>query len=269
MASEGKVSVLMGIYNCEDTLERSVESILDQTYDNIELILCDDGSTDDTLEVARDFARKDSRVKVLVNEENIKLGRTLNRCLEAATGEFCARMDGDDMSVSDRFEKQVRFLRENPDIDCVGTYMKIIDGSPVTKIRKAEPRPEIDALMKSNPCCHATIMMRTEVMRELNGYDVRKETERIEDVDLFWRFYLAGHKAATIPEPLYLVREDPFTYKRRKKKYNLTCAKYRWEAGKKAGLPLKKRLLAARQLVVAVTPNEIVRAYHSFADRKR
>ena len=262
----GKISVLMGIYNCADTLPQSIESILDQTYGNFELILCDDGSKDDTLDIARSYAKKDPRIKVLVNEENIKLGRTLNRCLEAADGEYCARMDGDDYSVCDRFEKQVAFLEAHPDIDCVGTFMRIVDGSDKVKIRKAELNPKIEHLMKANPCCHATIMMRTEVMKSIGGYDVRPETERIEDVDMFWRFYLAGHKAANIPEALYFVREDPFTYKRRKKKYSFNGAKYRWNAGKKAGLPLKTRLLAVRKILVGIAPNGVVRAYHNFVD---
>lgn len=264
-----KVSVLVGIYNCADTLGQCIESVLAQTYGNFELILCDDCSSDNTFEVAESYAKKDSRIVLIRNEKNIKLGNTLNRCLSVASGEYCARLDGDDYCAPDRFEKQVRFLDENLEYDCVGTYMRIIDGTDTVKVRKTPPYPTIEYLSKNNPCCHATMVMRTEVLRSIGGYDMRPETERIEDVDMFWRFYLAGHKAANILEPLYFVREDPDTYKRRKAKFNLTCAKYRYNACKKAGLSFKYRLMAGRQLIVAVTPNSLVRLYHSIIDQRK
>ena len=120
-----KVSVLMGIYNCADTLAESIESILNQTHSNIEFIMCDDGSTDNTYEIANKYAKKDSRIVLLRNEQNITLGPTLNKCLEHATGKYCARMDGDDVSVPDRFEKQVAFLESHPEFDAVGSFMQI------------------------------------------------------------------------------------------------------------------------------------------------
>ena len=262
-----KVSVLVGIYNCADTLGQCIESVLSQTYPNIELILCDDCSSDNTYDVAKSYADKDPRIRLIRNEQNIKLGRTLNHCLEVATGEYCARLDGDDYCAPDRFEKQVRFLNENPEYDCVGTFMQIIDGVKNDKVRKVPPYPTIEFLAQSNPCCHATMMMRTEALRSIKGYDVRPETERIEDVDMFWRFYLAGHKAANILEPLYFVREDPDTYKRRKFKFDINCAKYRYNACKKAGLGFRYRILAGRQILVAFAPHSLVRAYHNFKDK--
>lgn len=269
MNESKKVSLLVGIFNCADTLAQCIESVLNQTYTNFELILCDDCSCDDTYEVAKSYAERDNRIVLIRNKENIKLGRTLNRCLSVATGEYCARLDGDDYCAPDRLEKQVAFLNDHPQFDCVGTYMQIVDGTDTVKIRKVIEFPEIQYLAQSNPCCHATMMMRTEVLREINGYDVRPETERIEDVDMFWRFYLAGHKAANILEPLYFVREDPDTYKRRKAKFNISCAKYRYKACKKAGLSFRYRLLACRQLIIAFTPNSIVRLYHSIKDQRK
>ena len=99
----GKISVLMGIYNCEDTLVSAVRSIQNQTYGNWELILCDDGSADGTFALAEQLAKKDGRIVLLKNERNLGLNKTLNRCLAAATGEFVARMDGDVESLPHRF----------------------------------------------------------------------------------------------------------------------------------------------------------------------
>ena len=86
----GKISVLMGIYNCADTLEQAVLSIQNQTYSNWELILCDDGSSDNTYAVAQDLAAKDNRIMLLRNMQNLGLNQTLNNCLAAATGDYIA-----------------------------------------------------------------------------------------------------------------------------------------------------------------------------------
>ena len=92
-----KVSIIMGIYNCADTLEEAVESILQQTYDDWELIMCDDGSMDSTYEIATRFSRQYENIIAFQNEKNMGLNYTLNKCLEKAKGEYIARMDGDDI----------------------------------------------------------------------------------------------------------------------------------------------------------------------------
>ena len=102
-----KISILMGIYNCADTLSRAIDSIVNQTYTNWELILCDDGSVDSTYEIAKQYQNKyPDKIVLLKNEKNIQLAATLNHCLEYATGKYISRMDGDDESTPDRFEKQ-------------------------------------------------------------------------------------------------------------------------------------------------------------------
>ena len=105
---EEKVSIIMGIYNCQDTLPEAIDSILEQTYTNWELILCDDCSTDNTYSIAEQYKNKYPEKIILIrNSENKKLAFTLNHCLEYATGEYVARMDGDDISAPNRFEKQL------------------------------------------------------------------------------------------------------------------------------------------------------------------
>ena len=256
----------MGIYNCADTLGEAIESVLGQTHQNLELILCDDGSGDNTYEVAKEYAEQDSRIVLLKNETNITLGPTLNRCLSVATGAYCARMDGDDLSVPDRFEKQVRFLEEHSKFDCVGTYMQIYG---TDKVRTVPEFPEIEVLARDNPCCHASIMMRTAVYKELGGYSDDPKLARIEDVDLFWRFYLTGHKAASIPEPLYIVRENVITYRRRRAKFNLILSRYRFKRCKEAHLNKRHYIYCFKPLLVAVIPNRLMIAYHLKKDSQR
>ena len=104
-----RITIIMGIYNCADTLVEALESLEAQTYKKFKVILCDDGSKDNTLEVAKKWAETHPGYKVIRNEKNMGLNATLNRCLEYADTEFVARMDTDDICYPSRFEKQVLF----------------------------------------------------------------------------------------------------------------------------------------------------------------
>lgn len=117
------ISVLMGVYNCKERsmLERSVRSIVEQTYPNWELILCDDGSANAALLWMQNLAARDSRIRLLQNDRNLGLARTLNRCLSVANGAYLARQDDDDISKPDRFEKQIAYLESHADVDFVGS----------------------------------------------------------------------------------------------------------------------------------------------------
>ena len=100
------ISVIMGIYNCSATLQEALDSLYEQTFQDFEIILCDDGSTDNTLLVAEENRQKHSNIVLLKNDENRGLNYTLNRCLKYARGKYIARMDGDDISLPMRFEKE-------------------------------------------------------------------------------------------------------------------------------------------------------------------
>ena len=115
----------MGIYNCESTLERAIESIVNQTYGNWELIMCDDGSTDSTYEIAERYRdRFPEKIIILRNDKNMHLANALNKCLQAATGEYIARMDADDESLPERFEKQIMFLSRLMAFQCFPSHLQ-------------------------------------------------------------------------------------------------------------------------------------------------
>lgn len=216
MTVQPKISVIMGIYNCEKTLPQAIDSILNQTYANWELIMCDDGSTDGTYAVAEKYKDKyPEKIILLKNERNMKLSYTLNRCLEAATGEMVARMDGDDMSEPERFFKQVSYLSEHPECHLVGTDMQCFDETGYHGIRHAAEHPDRMTLRKTTPFFHATIMTYKSVYDALGGYTVGKRAERIEDVELWFRFFQHGFSGDNIPEVLYDVCENYESIKRR------------------------------------------------------
>ncbi len=219
-----KISIIMGIYNCADTLPEAIDSIIAQTYTDWELIMCDDCSTDDTYKVAEEYKNKYPEKIILIrNEINSRLAFSLNHCLKYATGKYIARMDGDDISAPDRFEKQIKYLKENPDVDLVGTYIRRFDGNVFADIVTMPTKPNKFTMRNTVPFVHATVMTYKRVYDELNGYTVAKETARAEDADLWFRFFAADFKGVTIPEPLYFVRENVNAIKRR-------TLKSRWDA---------------------------------------
>ena len=213
----------MGIYNCESTLEEAIESLFAQTYPDWELILCDDASTDGTYAVAKKYAaRYPEKIRLLRNETHSYLAYSLNRCLKEADGEFVARMDGDDRSLPDRFEKQVAFLREHPEIAIVGTAMRRFnDDGELGLVIRSEEYPDRYTPHRGNVFSHATVLGRKEVFESLGGYTVLPRTQRGQDLDLWFRFLDAGYQGANLPEVLYLVRENDQAIRRR-------TARIRW-----------------------------------------
>ena len=146
-----RVSVIMATYNCADTVEKAIDSILAQTYENWVMIICDDGSTDHTLEILNRYkVQYPDKFVIIRNETNQKLPYSLNHCLEYVETDLVARMDGDDWSTPDRFEKQVSFLKEHPEYDLVGTGVIVSDGqNELTKIKEeAEVALDINDALK-------------------------------------------------------------------------------------------------------------------------
>lgn len=223
--SDGKISILMGIYNCADTLGEAIDSILAQTYDDWELILCDDCSSDGTYDAAKKYAdAMPEKIILLRNEKNSRLAFTLNRCLEKATGTFVARMDGDDKCAPDRFEKQIAYLKAHPDAVLCGTAMQRFDDSGKLgsiDVRPAEP--DKSTPHTAVPFNHATILAYKSCYDALGGYTVCPRTVRGQDRDLWYRFFAKGFKGVNTDEPLYFVRENETAIKRR-------TAKVRWNS---------------------------------------
>lgn len=248
------VSIIMGVYNGANTLSQAIDSIIAQTYTKWELIACDDCSTDNTSEILSGYAIKDSRIKVIRNEENCGLAASLNHCLEYVQGEYIARMDCDDLSVQTRLEKQVSYLQSHPEYDLVGTFMQAFDESGKRNMIESKQYPTKFDLPKGAPFAHATIMMRTSVMKQLNGYCISKYTVRTEDVDLWYRFFAAGFHGANLPEPLYFVRMDNAAYKRRKIKYMLHASYIIWYGCRMVNLPFYYRIYCIKPILSWLFP---------------
>lgn len=212
----GLISIIMAVYNCAPTVREAIDSILGQTYENWQMIICDDCSTDNTLEIVKEYETKyPDKFKVIQNQVNSKLSFSLNHCLEYADGEFIARMDGDDISVPERFEKQVKYLREHPDVDLCSTIIQRFDESGPTDVIYKPEFPDRYTQRNHVAFNHATIMTYKYVYEKCDGYTVSKRTVRAQDYDLWFRFFYHGFKGVNMQEPLYLMREDLNAVKRR------------------------------------------------------
>lgn len=259
-----KISVLMGIYNCAPTLPAAIDSILAQTYTNWELILCDDGSQDDTYAVAADYqSRWPDKIVLLKNPKNMGLNYTLNRCLEAATGEFIARMDGDDLSVPERFEQELAVLLEDPTLSVVSCAMSYFDEhGEYTKASPLPPYPDKALLVHGTVHCHAPCMARTAAIRGVGGYSVDKRLLRVEDWHLWLKLYAAGGRGRNLPQVLYKMRDDRNAMGRRKFKYRLNEAHVARLAVKTLDLPKWKYLYCIRPILVGLLPKPLYLFLH-------
>ena len=212
-----KVSVIMGIYNCEQTLKESIESILNQSYQDFELIMCDDGSKDNTYEIAKQYEDKyPQKIILLKNKTNKGLNYTLNKCLKNANGEYIARQDGDDISLPERFMEEVEFLDKNPQYAIVSCPMIYFDKTGDWGKGTAIEKPEIKDFVLHTPFfCHAPCMMRKNALIEVGGYTVDKKLLRYEDCNLWYKMYSKGYRGYNLNKHLYKMRDDRDAMKRR------------------------------------------------------
>jgi len=202
------VSIILPAYNCERYIASAVNSILAQLYDRWELIIVNDGSTDGTRSILETFT--DSRIRLLHNDGNKGLIYSLNRAIDAATGEYIARMDADDIATNDRIEKQVYWLMHHPQTAVVGTFIHIIDEAGNSKPDWALDRATAGhtalrkAMIRENCLAHPTIMARTEIMRQYKYAAVQKN---IEDYDLWLRMLADGLIIEKVPQALLHYRD--------------------------------------------------------------
>lgn len=266
-----KISIIMGIYNCSQTLPQAIDSIITQTYTDWELIMCDDCSSDDTYKVAEEYKNKYPEKIILVrNETNSRLAFSLNHCLKYATGKYVARMDGDDISLPDRFEKQIKFLKENPDVDLVGTAMQRFNDKGKHDIVYGVKNPDRYTLRKHIPFCHATIMTYKSVYDKLGGYTVAERTKRAQDYDLWFRFFYAGFRGENLVEALYMVREDKNAVRRRTARVRINAFKTTLIGYRLLKYPFWWLLKPTVNLFVRlITPYFIVDWYRAFQSKTK
>jgi glycosyltransferase EpsE len=253
------ISVIMGIYNCAELLPGCFQSLLDQTLTDWELIMCDDGSTDDTAAVAQQLADEYPRkATVLRNDCNHGLAYSLNHCLSVARGTFLARQDADDFSLPERFEKQVAFLRAHPEYGWVSSATMVFneEGEDIG-IRTNKAEPVATDVATRTVFTHAPTIFRAEVLGAVEGYTVAYYTRRTEDWDLWTRLFAAGYHGYNLQEPLYRVREDRQAYQRKKRHSSLLDMITFFHGYRRLKLPLYYYPLALKPVLMNLLPAKL------------
>jgi len=199
------ISVIFSVYNGAPYLKEAIESILNQTFTDFEFIIVDDGSTDETPKILDGFT--DTRIVRLKNEKNLGLVRSLNKALSLAKGEFIARMDADDISLPERFAKQITYFKKHPQMGVLGTAISQVDkrGRFISVlVPPIHHELILWQMFFGCPIFHPTVMMRRKALAAVGYYDVN--FTHVEDTELWSRLLLNRTKFANLPEALHIRR---------------------------------------------------------------
>lgn len=264
-----RISVLMGIFNCAKTLPQALDCLINQTCADWKCIMCDDGSSDDTYSVAQTYVEKYPEKFILIkNETNQGLNITLNNCLALADTEYVARMDGDDVCDSTRFEKEIKFLDEHKKYSIVSSNMNLYDKDGIFAMAKYPQIPKNKHFLKYSPFCHAGCMVRTEHMKSVGGYAVDDKRLRVEDYDLWVRMYEKGYRGFNIQEPLYSMLDDRSAQRRRKFKFRVNEARVKAYAVKSLNLPFYSYIHCLKPIIIGLLPSSAYKILHRSTKKK-
>lgn len=233
------VSVVMGVYNQSDrdALRQAVRSILEQTLSNLEFIIYDDGSNDDTMRsVLEEYRQQDDRICLLGEKENHGLAFSLNACIDHAKGKYIARMDADDISEPDRLETQIAFLEAHPEVDWCGCSARLFDEKGIWGRRDMPERPQKKDFLRFSPYIHPTVVYRRELLDKESGYCETDDMLRCEDYEIFMRLTEKGYCGVNLSEVLLRYRENADSYYRRTLHTRWNEAKLRWRNFREMGL---------------------------------
>lgn len=262
------ISVIMAVYNAEKYLKECVESILNQSYTNFEFIIINDCSTDRSLEILEEYSKKDPRIFLINNEENLGLTKNLNRGLNKAKGKYIARMDADDISELNRFEEQVKFLEENSKIDIVGTFSRDINEKGEVKGDRRNPithKEILKVLPKVNPVAHPTVMMRKIALEKIGGYN--ETFKKCQDYELWFRAASQGLKLYNIPKYLFKYRMNDGYAARKSWEYRKTDIKIRIKGYNDLKLSYTKYIYLLIPIILGCIPSNFYGLLKKFDPR--
>ena len=224
-SSNALVSVLLSTYNSEESIGESIDSLLSQTYKNLEILISDDGSTDSTKEICKKFQLKDERILFSSNKKNIGLTKSLNNLAQKASGSLIARHDADDISLPYRIEEQIEFMKKKK-LDVVTTR------SLVKQNNKKRPGisfyiPDKLLINRKNPFIHGTLIIKKNVFQEIGYYDER--FYYAQDYKLFYDLLDKGYKVKTLNKALYILNTENniSSENLEKQNYYADCVRFR------------------------------------------
>lgn len=248
----------MSAYNCEKFLRQSLDSLLQQTFEDFELILFDDASIDGTKEIIAEYASKDKRIIPVYNEKNKGLTENLNKGISLSEGAYIARMDADDIALLSRLEKQVKFLDTHPEIDILGAAAIDIDedGNPLQLRNSPIAHKDIVALLpKANPMTHSTVIFRKSQLQKINFYNTTYRTT--QDYEMWFRAVGKGLTFHNLEEVLLQYRMDNNYHKRKSLQYRFYDCKLRLQCYRHIRLPYYRYYYALIPILLGLMPETV------------
>ena len=221
--SKALVSFIMSTYNSEDTVSKSIESMLNQTYENIEILIVDDSSNDNTYNICENYSRTNENIFLFRNNKNIGLTKSLNKLLKHSKGTYIARQDADDTSMPERIQKQFEFIKSNKLDGCSARSNIIGHRRVIPGLSYFFP---IKLIMKyKNPFIHGTLFIKRTVLSDLGGYDERFIYS--QDYKLMSDILQKGYRVSIIKTPLYNLNfsNNISTKFKKEQQYYANCVK--------------------------------------------
>jgi len=223
MSLNKTVSVIMSVYNAETTVAKSIESLVGQTYENLEILIVDDSSTDKTFNICKEYENNFKNIYLFRNKNNLGLTKNLNFLINKSSGEFLARQDSDDISEPSRIEKQINFI-EKYNLDGCTTRAKIIQtGSIIPK--KSLYLPKRFVINFKNPFVHGSLVLKKTVAESIGNYN--EKFYYSQDYKLMYDLVTGGSKLKIMKECLYHLNmnENISINKKTQQQYYARCVK--------------------------------------------
>lgn len=258
MKTETKITVLMSVYNTPiEQFKDSIDSILNQTYKDFEFLIIDDGEKEECIRYLQEC--NDNRIKLIKNDRNMGLAKSLNKGLKLAKGKYIVRMDSDDIAYPDRIEKQFKFIEENPQYSIVSTMAELFDDNGIYgKIERSGEVTKND-LIKGTPFIHPTMIINRDVLNKIGGYP---EYRRCQDYAMAMNMYANGYKGYIVDQILLKYRMDKDGYKKKKFKYRIMEMQIRFKYFKKMKVRFSSYIYIIKPIIVGFIPKGILESYH-------
>lgn len=260
-----EISVVMSAYNAEKYIKQSIDSILNQTFKDFEFIIVNDCSNDQTLKILQEYEKKDTRIKVIDNKENLGLTRSLNKALIYAKGKYIARMDADDISQCERFEKQYNFLEQHPEVHILGTCGIDINLSSEKICDRTVPLKHEDIIKMLtflSPIIHPSVMFRKNAIQQLGNYN--EDYRTAQDIELWFRCAEVGYKFANLEDKLIYYRIDDDFFKRKSFKSRMRDLYIKNEGYRRLKVPIYRRYGLLVPIIMAIMPSRFLQSTYTF-----
>lgn len=202
--SNPKVTILLSVYNGEKHLSESIDSLLFQTYKNIEILIIDDNSNDATFDICKKYEESFNNIKVFKNLKNLGLTKSLNILIEHSSGTYLARQDADDISEATRIEKQIKFINKYK-LDACTTRAFVMKQNKITP-NKSVYMPKKLVMRFKNPFIHGSLMVKKRSILEVGKYN--EKFYYSQDYKLMYDLIEKGYKVKIIKEPLYILNME-------------------------------------------------------------